>query len=392
MRIFHLSDLHIGLRLYNYDLRQEQQDLLRQVVEQAQRYCPDVVVIAGDIYDKSVPSAEAVQLLNTFLTDLYDNVPNLTIMLVSGNHDSAQRIDCFRSLLARQRIHLVGMPPRTPEESIQKVVVEDEFGVVNFYLLPFVKPSMVRGVFADTDMDGQEERELGGMSYDEALHRLMEREEMSLNQRNILVSHQFYVPAGAKPEDVQRMDSEVLTVGNVDAVGADLLIPFDYAALGHIHKPMKVEKDCWRYCGTPMPYSLSEEGQEKGIVMVDVKKKGEPLEITTIPLTPRRTVQKLKGTLEQLLKTPSDNYVSLTLTDKEDWNPVDMQEKLHLAFPHLLEITREVKFRGTPGEEFLEEIGEPEPYALFCEFCPDMSEEDKVLIQDVINKVREENL
>lgn len=380
MRFFHLSDLHIGLRLYNYDLRQEQENLLHQVVEKVQQYEPDVLVIAGDIYDKSIPSAEAVHIFNQFLSELNGCGNDMAIMMVSGNHDSAERLDCFRSLLAKQQVYMVGVPPLKPEEHIEKVTVKDCYGDVNFYLLPFVKPTMVRGVFSDEEGDVT--------SYDGVLHRLLEREQIDAKQRNVFVSHQFYLPGGENPERVERMESEVVTVGNIDAVTADILEPFDYAALGHIHKSMKVGKEQFRYSGTPMAYSVSEEGQEKGILMVELKEKGEPVSITRIPLKPLRQVRKLRGMLDELLMSPTDDYVSITLTDKEDFEVVDMQEKLRNAFPHLLEIRRENIRDYNCYEEPLEQMKEQNPYGLFCRFFPEMEEQEKSIIQDVINAVK----
>lgn len=161
---------------------------------------------------------------------------------------------------------MTGMPPQTEEDHIEKVVLQDEYGSVNFYLLPFVKPSMVK-LIVGTDENGN------NLSYNETIHRLIDREEIDETQRNILVSHQFYLPSGESAEEVERMDSEIRTIGNIDQVSADILKKFDYAALGHIHKPMKVGSEFYRYCGTPLACSVSEAGQSKGIIMVDIKTK-----------------------------------------------------------------------------------------------------------------------
>ena len=228
MKFFHLSDLHIGLKLINRDLTEDQVYILNQITEMAAREKPDAVVIAGDLYDRAVPSAEAVELFDHFVSGLTEAVPEAQIMMISGNHDSAPRIDVFRKVLRHQRIHMIGIPPQKPDERIEQVTLRDAFGPVHFYLLPFVKPSMVRQI-TGTREDGT------GLSYDEALHRLIGREELNRSERNVLVSHQFYIQTGADPEQVERADSETRTVGNIDAVQADVLEPFDYAALGHIH-------------------------------------------------------------------------------------------------------------------------------------------------------------
>ena len=185
MKFFHLSDLHIGLKLMNRDLRKDQEYILSQIVDMA-----DAVGIAGDIYDKAVPSAEAVEVFDSFITDLTSALPEAAIMMISGNHDSGPRVDCFRNILSRQNLHMIGMPPKTKEEFIEKVVLEDEYGKVNFYLLPFVRPSMVREI-AGTDESGS------NLSYDKTIHKLIEREQIHNNQRNVLVSHQFYIPWAA---------------------------------------------------------------------------------------------------------------------------------------------------------------------------------------------------
>ena len=182
MKIFHLSDLHIGLRLMNHDLSEDQEYILKEITLLAEQEQPDAVVIAGDIYDKAVPSAEAVELFDRFVSGLTKAVPEAEIMMISGNHDSAPRVNMFRSVLRRQRIHMIGTPPQRPEEHIEKVTLQDEFGNVNFYLLPFVKPSVVKAV-TGTDANGN------NLSYDETLRRLIGREEIDRTERNVLVSH-----------------------------------------------------------------------------------------------------------------------------------------------------------------------------------------------------------
>ena len=216
MKFFHLSDLHIGLKLINRDLQEDQEYILNQIVEMAKRERPDAVIVAGDIYDKAVPSAEAVEMLDHFITALTAALPEAAVMLISGNHDSAPRVNCFRGILARQNVYMVGLPPQTEQDSIERVTLRDEYGEVRFYLLPFVRPSMVKLVVG-TDENGNL------FSYDETVHRLIERETVDENVRNVLVSHQFYLPAGKAPEEVERMDSEIRTVGNIDEVSADIL-------------------------------------------------------------------------------------------------------------------------------------------------------------------------
>lgn len=381
MKIFHLSDLHIGLKLINRDLREDQEYIFDQIVDYIKREKPQALVIAGDIYDKAVPSAEAVEVFDHLIENLMAAEPDLTVMIISGNHDSGPRVNCFRSVLSRQRLHMVGVPPRKETEKIEKVTLQDSYGNVNFYLLPFVKPSMVKEI-TGTDENGN------NLSYNDTIHRLIEREEINQNERNILVSHQFYLPAGKAADDVERMDSEIRTVGNIDEISADILERFDYAALGHIHKPMKVGRDIFRYCGTPLACSVSEAGQQKGILMVDIFEKEKEPEITVLPLNPLRQVRVIKGKLEEVLKQGCEDYVTVILTDKVDLDVIDMQDRLRLAFPRLLEIRREALHRNTMQRE-LEEQKLLDPFQLCCSFLKDVDEAEKELLMDVLHTVEE---
>ena len=379
MEFFHLSDLHIGLKLMNHDMREDQEYILSEVIEVAGREKPDAIVIAGDIYDKAVPSAEAVEVFDCFLGKLTEAAPEAVIMMISGNHDSAPRIDCFRKVLSRQNVYMVGQPPRMETEYIEKVVLKDEYGKVNFYLLPFVKPSMVKQVVG-VDENGN------NLSYNETLHRLIGREKINSDERNVLVSHQFYLPSGKNAEDVERMDSEMRTVGNIDEVSADVLEKFDYAALGHIHKPMKVGSELYRYCGTPLACSVSEAQQQKGIIMVEMGVKGE-VKTTILPLEPLRQVKVVKGTLEEVLKESCKDYVTVILTDKADLDVIDMQERIRLAFPNLLEIRRGNQ-RKTDYTRTLQTEELLDPYELCCSFLKDLDEEEKMILQDVLHTVQ----
>lgn len=379
MKFFHLSDLHIGLKLMNRDLREEQIDILRQITELAKAEKPDAVVIAGDIYDKAVPAAEAVEIFDGFMTELKKAVPKAEIMLISGNHDSGLRLNCFREILDKQKVHMIGLPPRTENEYIEKVTLTDEFGTLNFYLLPFVKPSMVKQIVG-VDENGN------NLSYDAALHRLIEREKVNTTERNVLVSHQFYLPVGGDAEKVDRMDSEIRTVGNIDAVSADVLELFDYAALGHIHKPMKVGSEVYRYCGTPLACSVSETGQQKGIIMVEMGSKNS-VKTTILPLKPLREVRIIKGSLEDVLAQACEDFVTVILTDKVDLDIMDMQDRIRMAFPYLLEIRREVLRKADYSDQMMAEK-EQDPFKLCCSFLKDLDDEEKAVLQDVIHTVQ----
>ena len=382
MKFFHLSDLHIGLKLMNRDLREEQMDILRQVTDLAREEQPDAVVIAGDIYDKAVPAAEAVEVFDSFITELKRAVPEAEMMLISGNHDSGLRLNCFREILDEQKVHMIGLPPRMEEEYIEKVTLQDAFGPVNFYLLPFVKPSMVKQIVG-VDENGN------NLSYDATLHKLIAREEVNTAERNVLVSHQFYLPVGENAESVERMDSEIRTVGNIDAVASDVLEAFDYAALGHIHKPMKVGSELYRYCGTPLACSVSEAGQQKGVIMVEIGEKDSKtsVKITVLPLKPLREVRIIKGSLEEVLAQACEDFVTVILTDRVEFDIMDMQDRIRMAFPYLLEIRREVLRKADYSEQLMAEK-EQDPFELCCSFLKDLDDEEKTILRDVIHTVQ----
>ena len=379
MKFFHLSDLHIGLKLYNRDLGEDQAYILRQIIRLAAEERPDALVIAGDIYDRAVPPAEAVELFDRFIKELTDTLPKLSVMLIAGNHDSGPRVGCLNAILSRQNVHMIGQPPRTKEEYMEKVVLRDQYGPVNFYLLPFVRPSMARRAVGD-----EEERAL---SYEETLRRLIARETLDPAQRNVIVSHQFYLPSGSRPEDIERMDSEIPTVGNIDAVPADILEPFDYGALGHIHKPMKAGGEFCRYCGTPLACSVSEAGQEKSIIQVELGEKGDR-KVRLLPLKPLRQVKIIRGEFSQVLGQACQDYVTVILTDREDLDVLDMQDKLRSAFPYLLEIRRE-GIRRADYTNRRTAAKEPDPFELCCSFLGDTDEEEREILRDVINSLQE---
>jgi exonuclease SbcD len=378
MKIFHLSDLHIGLKLYNRDLLEDQKYVFDQIIKYAKEEAPDVILIAGDIYDKAVPSAEAVEVFDDFIAELANETTS-TVMTISGNHDSAPRVDTYRRVLAKQKLFMIGKPPVMPNEYIEKVTLNDEFGPVNFYLLPFVKPSMVK-LITGTDADGR------NLSYNEAMHALIARENIDPDERNVFVSHQFYLPVGKTADDVERMESEIRTVGNIDEISADVLAPFDYAALGHIHKPMTVGDDRFRYSGTPMPYSVSEAGQKKGVVMVTLREKGSAPSITVLPLEPLHEVRVIEDTLEEILKQGCDDYVTAVLTDKVEFDIFDMQARLRAAFPNLLEIRR-VNTQRADYSRKIQADEELDPYELCCSFLKDIDEDSLAIIRDIINSI-----
>lgn len=383
MRFFHLSDLHLGIKLYEHDLLKDQKAILDEIVALTRQYQPDAVVFAGDIYDRSVPPVEAVALFDDFMTQLRAALPNGEIMLISGNHDSAQRLDVFRSELSDRGIHMIGNPPMQKGETIERVTLTDDFGAVNFYLLPFVRPGMVRNV-VDTKENGD------NLSYPEAFSRLLALSPLNPDERNVLVSHQFFLPDGGDAANIERAENEVKQVGNVDAIPASLIADFDYGALGHIHKPMKVGSETLRYCGTPMPYSLSEENQQKGILMVEMGAKGD-VQTTVLPLHPVHQVRKLRATREALLSGASEDFVSICVIGAKAEDMAGLRELLRAKYPNLLELRRERE--ETVELAALQERAETlSPYELCLQFAGErLNAEEKALLTEVMNAMKEGN-
>lgn len=329
MKIFHLSDLHIGRQLYNYSLRDNQQAVLSQIVKQAGLHRPDVILICGDIFDRSVPSGEAYTIFDRFLQELSELSPQIPVLVIAGNHDNAQRLNYASSFLEKHRIYVSVMAPTRPEEHLKKIVLEDDWGEVNFYLLPFLKPGYVRHLFEEGTVT----------DYESAVREILLREEIDYSKRNVLLSHQFYTGTG---QETQTCDSEqsVLMVGGLDNIDVSVVEKFDYAALGHIHGPQKVKFPHIRYCGTPLKYSVSEEHHKKSITMAALGQKGEEVRIETIPLEPVYDVRRERGLLQEIIgRATQENrrdFVSVTLTDEKE--PYHPREQLEEVYEHLLEI------------------------------------------------------
>ena len=385
MKFFHLSDLHIGKQLHYYNLKEDQETILAQVVDAARNYRPDAVVIAGDVYDKSVPSAEAVTVFNRFLTELSGIMPPIPVLMIAGNHDSARRLDYAREILDRHHIHISGVPPKEPEEYLKKVTLKDAYGEVDFYLLPFVKPGYVRNL-----LDGEAEE-----SYTEAVRVLLDRENVDASRRNVLVSHQFYTSGGKEPF---RSDSEAVVVGGLDNVDVSVLEKFDYGALGHLHRAQQIGESRFRYCGTLLKYSVSESSDDKSLLMVELKEKGTEPACTRIPLSPLRDVRRIEGKFETLLAGAEDrkqkeDYISVTITDEVE--PYQFRERLEEAYPHLLEVKVENTRTRTRMKEQAEVMDISDPFQVFCQFFEEiqgrkMLETEEMLLEDIWKEVLEE--
>lgn len=379
MRFIHLSDLHIGKQLHHYSLLEEQKELLGQIVAYVKKEKPDALVIAGDIYDTTVPSAEAITVFDDFLSELDALEQKLTICIIAGNHDSAKRLDYASQILAKHAIHIVGMPPVTADVGIKKVSMTDTHGEVVFYLLPFVKPGYLKKLFPEESL-----------SFSDAVKRLIERETIDETKRNVLVSHQFYAGRGESPVT---SDSEVHVVGGIDNVDVSVLAAFDYAALGHIHRGQKIGAEKNRYPGTIFPYSVSEADEQKFVTMVELGAKEEIPEIIKLPLDLPRQVRRLRGTMEEVLSLAGDtmchDYVSITLTDEVEAN--HPREILEEKYDHILEIRID-----NARTRKLIELGDIEmenlaPYEAFCNFFAElngreMTEAEDALLKEVLQE------
>ena len=327
MKFFHLSDLHIGKQLHGFSLLEDQKYILKQILEMVHERKPDVILLAGDIYDKSIPSGEAVTLVDDFLTGLFAMEDGPVVCMISGNHDSQERISYGSRLFAEHKIHIAGCAPNREEPEIRKVKIQDRYGDVTIWLLPFFRPSFLR------EIPGMEEVK----SYEEAMKQLLEKSKPDFSGRNILLCHQFFTGNGKEPE---RSDSETVHVGGQDNIDASVVAAFDYVAAGHIHRPQSVGERHIRYCGSPLKYSISEAGWDKSVTEAVIGEKGE-LTIEALPLRPLHDVRKIQGTLqvltapETLAEADPEDYVSVTLTDEEELYEPGVA--LAQAYPNLLE-------------------------------------------------------
>lgn len=319
MKLLQLADLHIGKRVNEFSMLEDQSCILAEILRIIDEERPDGLLIAGDVYDKSVPSAEAVALLDDFLVRLAKR--DLQIFLISGNHDSAERMAFGGRLMEGSGVHLAPVY----DGRVEPIVLTDAHGPVKVYLLPFIKPAHVRRCFP--------EREIS--TYTEALSAAIEAMGVDQAERNVLVTHQFVTGAA-------RCDSEEVTVGGTDNVDVSVFAPFDYVALGHLHGPQTVGRETVRYCGTPLKYSFSEAGQQKSVTVVELGPKGT-VTVGTVPLTPLRDLAELRGTYEELTfrgfyegTSYQKDYVHITLTDEEDIP--DAARKLQIIYPNLMKL------------------------------------------------------
>lgn len=386
MKFFHLSDLHIGKQLNGRSLKENQEAVLNQVVEYAKKLHPDAILICGDVYDKTVPSGEAYTMFGDFLGALSEISPKITVLIIAGNHDSPERLSYAGSFLEKHHIHLSVFPPKNQDEYLKKVVLLDEFGPVNFYLMPFFKPGYVRTLFKDNQPEG----------YEEAVRAVLKRENIDDRERNVILSHQFYAGGGKDPETCESEQAVIMT-GGLDRVDASLLTGFDYAALGHIHGSQKVLKETIRYCGTPYKYSVSEEYHKKSISYVTMKEKGQTLQLEFLPLSGIQDVRRERGKLDEILSRATEesrhDFVSVTITDEEE--PYRIRERLEEVFDHLLELRIDNERTRSMFLDQGEQVPVLNPMEAFLQFYQtvrndEMSERARKVMEKIIQEAKEE--
>ena len=410
MKLFHLSDLHLGKRVNEFSMLPDQDHILQQILSLADEEQPDAVLIAGDVYDKTVPPAEAVQLFDNFLCQLAER--RIQIFIISGNHDSAERIAFGGRLMEQSGVHVSPVYDGTASP----VTLIDDHGPVDFYLLPFIKPAHVRRYFPEADI----------ASYTDALQVAIAALPIDLTRRNVLITHQFVTGAS-------RSDSEEISVGGTDNVDASVFTPFDYVALGHIHGPQNVtvQTDALsdadssaatalaRYCGTPLKYSFSEAKHEKSVTVVELGEKAiRPADLSaqlslyseaqpcvslrTLPLTPLHDLREIRGTYMELTAksfyegTATDDYLHITLTDEEDIP--DAMNKLRVIYPNLMKLDYDnTRTRSVGHVEAETRIQTLSPLELFSQFYETqngqpLSAEQEQIAQQLISQIWEENL
>ncbi|WP_195377181.1 exonuclease SbcCD subunit D [Anaerotruncus rubiinfantis] len=376
MKLIHLSDLHLGKRVNEFSMLEDQEYILKKIINAIDDECPDGIIIAGDIYDKSIPSAEAVELFDDFLVSLAKR--KLQVFVISGNHDSPERIAFGNRLMDASGIHLSPVY----DGNVIPFCLHDDYGEVNIFMLPFVKPANIRRFFPDS----------GIVSYTDAVRIAIQNMPVNSANRNVLITHQFVMGA-------LRSESEDISVGGSDNIDASVFDEFDYVALGHIHGPQNIGSERVRYSGTPLKYSFSEASHQKSITVVELGEKG-CLSVRTVSLTPQRDMAEIKGSYNELTRKSyyentsyQDDYMHITLTDEEDI--LDAMGKLRVIYHNLMKLDYDNKrTRHSAEVNGSDAVETKTPFELFAEFYElqnnaPMSEEQSALINQMIEKIWE---
>ena len=378
MKLLHISDLHIGKRVNSYSMIEDQKYILDQILQITDRERPDAVLVAGDVYDKSVPSEEAVDLFDWFLVRLVQRKQE--VFVVSGNHDSAERLSFAHKIMDACNVHFSPVYEKGAVSCMLHEGLKDE---VRIHLLPFVKPANVRAKYPEETID----------SYTGAVSAAVSHMDIDKEKVNILVAHQFVTGA-------ERCDSEEISVGGLDNVDASAFADFDYVALGHLHGPQSVSRDTIRYAGSPLKYSFSEEKQHKSVTLVEIAGKGA-VSVREAELKPQRDMVTVRGTFNELMAkdfyesgTLQDDYVRVILTDEDDIP--DAMTKLRTVYRNVMELRYDnMRTRNNVSLRQLEEIEALSPQKLFSDFYAamngqEMSREQEKIVDDLVKKIWEE--
>ena len=378
----HLADLHLGKRVNGFSMMEDQEYILNRILEIMEEEQPDGLLIAGDVYDKTIPPAEAVRRMDDFLTAVA--AKHVPVFLISGNHDSAERVAFGHQLMQGSGIWISPVYDGT----IRHHTLEDRWGEVNIYLIPFLRPSVVRSFFPDAEIG----------DYTDALGTILEGLQLATSKRNVVLAHQFVTAAGALPETC---DSEQLSVGGLDRVDGSVFSPFDYTALGHLHGPQRVGSETIRYAGSPLKYSFSELHQKKSVTVAELREKGVT-EIRQIPLQPRREMIELRGTFEEILAEarqkgePRTDYYHMILTDETD--VVDALSRLREFYPNIMLLDYDNRRTRSQKEvEQLDRVEERTPGELFAALYEqqngqEMQPDQKEYLEGLIREIWEEQV
>ncbi|MBR0235630.1 MAG: exonuclease SbcCD subunit D [Clostridia bacterium] len=377
MKLLHLSDLHLGKRLNEYSMLEDQEYILKKIINVIDVEKPVAVIIAGDIYDKSIPSAEAVKLFDDFLVSLAKR--KLEVFVISGNHDSAERIAFGSRIMDASGIHLSPVY----DGKVAPITLSDEFGDVNFYMLPFVKPANVRRFYEDEEI----------ISYTDSIQCAVSHMSIDSEKRNVLVTHQFVTGA-------RRSESEDISVGGTDNVDATVFESFDYVALGHLHSPQNCSSEKIRYCGTPLKYSFSEAKDQKSVTIVELGAKGS-LSVRETTLVPMREMVEIKGRYNDIMQKSfyentsyQNDYTHVILTDEEDI--VDAIGKIRTVYRNLMKLDYDNRrTRNTAQIDGATDVETKSPLELFSDLYElqnnqPMSDEQKAFVSDLIEQIWED--
>lgn len=383
MKLLHLADLHLGKILQEQSLIEDQEYMLNQIIKLIKKENVETVLISGDVYDRSVPPAEAVNLLDSFLKTLIKEL-KIKVFIIAGNHDSKDRLGFGSKIFEDEGLYIESKYTG----NLRKVELQDEYGKLNIYMLPFVKPVEVKQFFED-DLEN---------NYNIAINKIIGKEEINKRERNIILVHQFVTAGTIEPE---RTESEVLSLGGIENVDVSNFNDFDYVAIGHVHRPQKIGRDTARYAGTMLKYSFSEINHNKTVSIIEIKEKGD-ININLVQLNPLRDMREIKGPLEELIKPENyecgntNDYIKAVITNEE---PVyDAIGQIRRIYPNTLKLEiRNSKTINNVEEQNinLENIKKKTELELFADFYKsqnnvELDERQTEIIKNIISEVKHE--